>query len=140
MNKDRKISFILMIIILLATLTVIYTIIFPPPIDNYTEFYILGADEKAGNYPTNLTLGQSANVTIGVVNHEHQTTNYMLRVRQNNSIINERNLTIKNGEKQELLLNFTANYTGKERIEFNLYKLPDQQNIYRMLYLQINVA
>ena len=128
MNWDRKISFILMIIILLGILTVIYTIILPPATGNYTEFYLLGADGKAGNYPTNLTLGESAKVTVGVVNQEHQTTNYLLRINQTGAIVEEKNLTLQNGERLEFPLNFTARSSGSERIEFLLYKLPDLQN------------
>jgi uncharacterized membrane protein len=118
---------------------VAYTVIFPPPTSNYTEFYILGADDKAGNYPTNLTVGETGNITIGVVNHEHQTVNYILRIDQDGKSIDEKNLTIKNGEKLLIPFNFTATTNGMGKIEFNLYKLPDQKNIYRSLYLQINV-
>jgi len=34
--------------------------------EHFTEFYVLGAGGKIGDYLTNLTLGESGTVTLGL--------------------------------------------------------------------------
>jgi len=36
----------------------------------FTEFYILGPEGKADNYPTDYVLGENGTVIVGIVNHE----------------------------------------------------------------------
>jgi len=48
--------------------------------DKYTEFYILGPGGMASDYPTNLTIGQEGNITIGIANHEYRTVTYAVEI------------------------------------------------------------
>jgi uncharacterized membrane protein len=101
----------------------------------YTEFYILGPDAKAGNYPTNLSEGQQGKVLIGVVNRENGTTNYQLIVKNNNNIVENDNFSLDINEKKEISFIFTSGPPNSNNLEFLLYKLPDNQNVYRSLHL-----
>jgi uncharacterized membrane protein len=139
MNVDRTISALIIIIIIIGIIGVFYISLHPIEAGNYTEFYLLGENGKASNYPTNLTIGQTGNLTIGVVNHENSPSNYQIKILQDNQILKMENITLKNNEKIELPFEFTAKTLGQHKIVFNLYKLPDVNNTYRSLFLQVNV-
>ena len=112
----------------------------PSPSERFTEFYILGADGKAGNYPTNLTIGENGTVIIGVVNHENANTSYQLNVIYDNNILTQETFNLKNNEKKEISFSFSLNKTGTgQKLNFYLYKLPDTQNPYRTLELLVDV-
>ena len=140
-SKTSKIlSIVLIISILLAIGTTAYIIIKPKQGETFTEFYILGPGGQASNYPTNLTVGQNASVIIGIVNHEQKTVNYNLVITSNGNVMSDQNITLTNGNKTEIPYTFTANTAGNKEIQFLLYKLPDNTNIYRSLHLFVQVT
>ena len=139
MNFDRKISLILIIIIIAAFAATVYIIVNPHPGEKFTEFYILGTDGKAGNYPTNLTAGQTGNLTVGIVNHEQSTVTYNLVIKLDNKQLKNENITIPYNEKKEIPFSFTASAGANQKLEFLLYKMPDNNTVYRSLNLNVNV-
>lgn len=138
-QTERILSIILIISIILAISTTVYIIVKPKEGEKFTEFYILGLDGKASNYPTNLAQGQTGSVIIGVVNHEYATTNYHMVVTVNGSTLKNDTITLTNNQKMEIPFNFTAGTPGEKKMEFLLYKLPDQENPYRSLHLWLNI-
>jgi Predicted membrane protein len=115
-------------------------IILNPVPEKFTEFYILGPTGKAYDYPTNLKLGETGEVIIGVINHEYQTTNYRIIVKIGENIIDNITITLKNGEKWEKRFKFTPTEVGdNQKLQFLLYRLPDEKRVYRSLNLSINV-
>lgn len=140
MNLDKKISIILIIVLIAAVAGVIYIILNPNPGEKFTEFYILGPDGKAGNYPTNLSAGQTGNVIVGIVNHEQSTTTYNLIIKLSNNTLKNENITLLNNEKKEVPFSFTASKGNNQTLNFLLYKMPDNSTIYRSLYLNLNVS
>lgn len=141
MKIDRYLSYIIIAVLIIASIGVISIIINPTPNERFTEFYILGADGKAGNYPTNITLNENGTVVIGLVNHEGVPTNYQLLVKLNNSTLKQETFQLQNNEKKEIYFTFKVNQTGNnQKLEFYLFKLPDNQNAYRFLELIINVS
>lgn len=141
MKIDKTVSYILIACILVAFVAVVYIMINPSPGEKFTEFYILGMDGKAGNYPTNLTVGESGNLTIGIVNHEGTTTSYQMVVKLNNEVLKSENLQLKNQEKKEIPFTFQVNQSGNgQKLEFLLFKLPNDQKPYRYLDLLVNVT
>ena len=140
-RKDKVLSIILAISIVLAISATAYVIAAPKEGEKFTEFYILGLDGKASNYPVNLTAGQTGNVTVGIVNHEYSTVNYELIIKLNNQTINDKNITLSNNETYQQPFTFTsATYGQNQKLEFELYKLPDNSTAYRSLHLWINVG
>jgi len=80
-NKvDRALTIILIIAILIVIASLIYVITVPKTGETFTEFYLLGPTGKAEGYPRNLTINQTATVTIGIANHENQVINYTIEV------------------------------------------------------------
>jgi uncharacterized membrane protein len=140
-KKDKVLSIVLAISIILAISATAYVILVPKEGEKFTEFYILGPDGKASNYPTNLTVGQTGNVTVGIVNHEYSTVNYEMVIKLNNQTINDTNITLSNNETYSVPFTFTpSTYGQKQELEFELYKLPDSSTVYRSLHLCINAG
>ena len=140
MNNDKKVSSILIILLVVAVIATVYIIVNPNPGDKFTEFYILGVGDKAGNYPTNLSVNEVGNLTIGIVNHEHSTTSYTLVTTLNGTPISSANYTLVNNETKLINYSFKAINTGNnQKLEFKLYKLPDNNTVYRTVFLNLNV-
>jgi uncharacterized membrane protein len=140
MNVDRTLSIIIIIFLITGLLGIFYIILTPNETEKYTEFYLLGQNGKAGDYPTNLTTGDSSNLTIGVVNREYSTSSYQMKIIANNRTLKTENFTMTNGEKKEIFFKFTPENYGQYKLEFNLYKLPDNTTVYRSLFLRVNVT
>jgi uncharacterized membrane protein len=108
--------------------------------DKFTEFYLLNSNGQASDYPTSLAMGGSSSVILGVVNHENTPVNYLIRVKTNNITLQEFNFTLENNETKEIPFNFTASIMGQNKMEFLLYKLPDNTNVYRSLHIWFQVS
>jgi uncharacterized membrane protein len=94
---DRILTIILIISIITAAGSLVYIVVTPRIGEQFTEFYLLGPDGMADNYPRNLTQNENATIIIGVVNHEYQTINYTIEtwlVNQTTAIDNTTNETI----------------------------------------------
>ena len=140
MKFDKTLSIILIILLAVAVSATVYIIIVPNPGEKFTEFYILGGGDKAGNYPTNLSVGEAGNLTIGIVNHEQTTTTYNLVTTLNGTTITNENYTLTNNETKMINFTFTPTQTGNSQtLEFKLYKLPNNNTVYHSLLLYVNV-
>ncbi|WP_424355961.1 DUF1616 domain-containing protein [Methanobacterium sp. MBAC-LM] len=138
-NLDKPLSIILIIALIIAVVATIYIVVFPQPGEKFTEFYILGPNGKAGDYPTNLTASKSGNMIIGIVNHEYANTTYQLVVKNNRTILKNESITLTNSEQKEIPFKFNLP-AGNQNVKFLLYKLPDTQNVYRSLNLNVSVT
>ncbi len=49
--------------------------------ERFTEFYVLGPEGEADDYPTNLTIGDPGHVILGTINREHREMDYRMIVR-----------------------------------------------------------
>ena len=140
-KKDKILSIVLAVSIVLAISATAYVVLVPKEGEKFTEFYILGPDGKASNYPTNLTAGKTGNVTVGIVNHEYSTVNYEMIIKLNNQTINDTNITLSNNETYQQPFTFTPHTYGQnQELKFELYKLPDNNTVYRSLHLWINTG
>lgn len=80
-NKiDQALTLILIASIIIAATTLIYVLITPKTGEKFTEFYILGPNGLADDYPQNLTTNQNATVILGIANHEYQQMNYTVEI------------------------------------------------------------
>lgn len=139
-NRTTVLTTILAIILGLAILGTILIVLFPNPGEPFTELYLLGPGGKASNYPTNMTVNQTANVTVGVVNHENEKVTYKLTVTLSNKTINTTSFSLANDEKWENAISFVPTQRGMgQKLEFDLFKGGDP-SVYRSVYLLINVT
>ena len=119
----RRLSQLLTVVLLLSVIAsiggVAYVTTTPDQTDEpFTEFYILGPDGVANEYPTQLTPNESANLTVGVTNNEHSDRTYTVAVIDDRSVIEERNIDVAAGEtwEDEITLRFETPLTHNLRI------------------------
>ena len=140
-SVNRKLlTWVLAAVLILAVCGTILIIVLPQPSEPFTELYLLGASGTASQYPTNLTVGQTANVTVGVVNHENADVNYTLVATLTNKTITTESFTLSNNQQWQNSTSFKATSRGSgQKLAFNLYK-GDQANVYRSVYLFVTVT
>ncbi len=135
-RTDKILTSILLISIIISLCTVIYALTTPRKEEKFTEFYILGPGGKAGDYPTNLSRGETGTVIIEIINREYEPMNYKLKVEFNNETLLQREINLHHNETFRENFTFTPIEKSKQRMEFLLYK----ENItepYRSLHLWI---
>ena len=137
---DKALSVILIIFILAAVGVLGYVLATPKAGEKFTEFYVLGLEGQAADYPTEISVGDEASVILGIVNHESETLNYRIETVVDGTIYNEvRPLTLNNDEKWEDIVTFSANKPGNnQKVEFLLFK-DNQNEVYRSLHLWVDV-
>jgi len=104
---DKALTVILIIAIITSIGTLAYVVTHPKPGEAFTEFYILGPNGKAADYPTELFVGENATVILGIANHEYRNVTYHVEV---------------------WLVNLTYNFTANETQIHSMY-LMDYFNV-----------
>ena len=79
-TADKVLSVVLVVAIAGAIGTLGYAIANPRVGEQFTEFYILDPHGQAGNYTTQLSVGEKGTVIIGIVNHEHERADYRVEL------------------------------------------------------------
>jgi uncharacterized membrane protein len=135
----------LVTVVLLACLVgavglTVYLAVSPKVGERFTEFYVLGPSGKAYGYPTNLTLGESGKVILGVINHEYENVSYKIVVRLDNETISTiDDIVLSHGGKWEQEYVFTPQKAGERmKLEFILYRV-GVEGPYRSLHLWVTV-
>lgn len=141
-SLDKVLSIILVAAILAAIGTLSYVVAAPKVGEKFTEFYLLGLDGQAVDYPRELKVGEEGKVLVGVINREHEIASYWLEVRldgvRNNSV---GPLTLKHDEKWEEAISFTPSKAGdNQKVEYLLYKNGQGEPYLRLhLWVDVNV-
>jgi len=119
----------------------IYIVVAPKVGESFTEFYILGPEGKAENYPEQLAVGESAKVIAGVVNHEYKQMSYRIRVLiAGQESYSMGPILLEDGGKWEGEMTFMPEVPGdNQKVEFILYQGDDILVLVDSLYLWINV-
>jgi uncharacterized membrane protein len=77
---DKALTIILAVSIVVSLIALVYVIVIPKTGETFTEFYILGKNGIADDYPRNMTTGVNETVIVGVVNHEYRPMNYTVEL------------------------------------------------------------
>lgn len=141
---DKALTVVLIFSILLSVATLFYVILTPKEGEHFTEFYILGPDGKADNYPTKYILGENGTLIVGIVNHEYKPVNYTIEIRLENKSLplpeNKRQINLEHNMSWEEPVTFTPPFEGKNmRLEFLLFNETEKSTPYRDLHLWIDV-
>jgi uncharacterized membrane protein len=142
--NQSKMDKILTGLLVLAVIGVIGTVGFvvarPNVSEKFTEFYILGPQGKAQDYPSELVLDEEGVVIVGIVNNEREAMTYSLGITINGEKVNEISvIRLEQGEKWEQPVTFTPAKVGlDQKVEFLLYKQTPEP--YRTLHLWIDVT
>jgi uncharacterized membrane protein len=137
-----KVLAIAVVVAILATLgTLGYVIATPKVGETFTEFYILGLDGKAANYPKELKVGEKGEVIVGIVNHEGKEVSYRVEV-----VVGSRESTevgpvvLVDEQKWEGEVSFVPEVAGEnQKVEFLLYKDGEVEPCLEPLHLWVDV-
>lgn len=137
---DRVLTVILVVMATGALASGVYVIAHPKTGERFTEFYLLGRDGTAQYLPHEIVLGATADVTVGVVNHEGKEVNYSVRVRLAGDEVRAIDgVVLKNSESWEEAITLTPTTAGDDqKVEFLLY-MEGEAEPYRELRLWIDV-
>lgn len=137
---DRMLTVLLVMAVAGAAGTLVYAIQTPKVGERFTEFYILGAQGKEDFYPRELSLGESGQVLLGVVNREHERTSYKVEIWIDGEKAQELGpITLDHQEKWEQEAAFAPPRAGPgQKVEFRLYR-GEGGDAYRTLHLWVNV-
>lgn len=142
-NLDKGLSICLVVAIVAALSSLGYAIAMPKQGESFTEFYILGLEKKAEDYPQQVLLDTPVEIVIGVVNHEYQPTSYMVEMRIDGTKTKVINMgSLARDEKREQRVSFTPKVTGeKHKLDFYLYRNNETQPYFNdPLYLYVDVV
>jgi uncharacterized membrane protein len=139
---DKVLSIVLVLVILGALGTMGYVIAKPKAGESFTEFYLLGTNGKAGDYPSQLKVGEEAKVIVGIANHEREAVTYQVEVRIGGVKNNEAGpIVLKPGEKWEREVSFMPTVAGTNQpVEFLLYKNRELDSSLKPLRLWVEVT
>ncbi len=156
---DKALTIGLVIAIIASMSVMVYAFTVPKTGEKFTEFYILDVNGTTGDYPTLLSIGENGDLIIGVVNHEHKSADYMIKVdlvkvsfvvnnttgmeeplELSRSSIGYQNATLNHDETWENPFSFSIDEAGDFKVEFFLYKDGDQSEQYRSLHLWVEVT
>ena len=163
-RTDRILSIILLIVIIAAVVTTVYVIVVPKEGEKFTEFFILGQDQKAADYPSRIMAGENNSLYIGIGNHEYKNISYTVETYLQTMTFDENTntssllamdridrFTVPVSHNQTVITpySFSAKKTTYNRIEFLLFNetVPDEKikgmdriNLsYRDLHLWVTV-
>ena len=116
-----------------------YTLARPPEKPPFTEFYILGMESRADDCPLELKLGEEGAVIVGIVNHEHETTNYRIEVVvEDNKSYELSPIVLRPEEKWHRELKFTPGQVAKrQKVEFRLNKDTGKPGEVRYIWVDV---
>lgn len=147
-GEDRlnKALIVVLGLAILASISAIsYVIIVPVHGEPFTEFYLLGPDGKAGDYPLKFHPGDTGSLIVGIVSHEYRDVTYDLVVTLddgvNTSRLYEERMTLASGEIWEKSIEIKPDLIGThEKLAFLLYADGNYTAPYRDLQLWVDVT
>ncbi|MDO8725843.1 MAG: DUF1616 domain-containing protein, partial [Candidatus Methanoperedens sp.] len=139
-SKTERISTGILIFTIVLAVSMLYFVITTPKIgEHFTEFYILGPEGKADNYPTTLQSNYPATILVGVANHEYISVNYTVRIALDKEILTDTLFSSGHNEIWEKNVTFVPEKNGTNmKLEFWLFKEDNFSSPYRELYMWVN--
>jgi len=138
MNKllNKILTVVFAVLIVAAIAAIVWLAIVPEKGDSFSEFYILGPNSKASDYPKEIPAGKAAAVLVGIVNREHHLVSYNIVVETDNVTIGHmESIKLEDGQKWEQNVSFVPLRIGdNQKVDFLLYKNEDI-----MHYLSLNL-
>jgi uncharacterized membrane protein len=142
---DRMLSVVLIIAIIASVAVASYALAMPKPVEHFTEFYLLGANDTLGNYATNYTVGVPSPATVVIVNHEARDVTYNLIVSENNrtqhAVVYSEQVVISDGQQWQKQIDLVLPLPGDNvKLDFALYADHTAADPYRDVHLWVNVS
>jgi uncharacterized membrane protein len=137
---DKALYLCLALVVIGALSTLGYVIARPKAQEAFTNFYILGPGGMMENYPSDVILGQTAEISIGIENHENQNTSYRIEtVYDGQKVETPAPIVLVNeGTWSSKVVLRPYNAGDNQKVEFLLYK-NQESNPYLTLRLWLDV-
>jgi uncharacterized membrane protein len=102
---------------------------------------VLGPEGNASDYPTNLTVGETGTVIVGISNHGPHDETYTVVTALDGERVDQRQVHVEDGETREDELSFTVEDAGRQKLRLLLYRGESTSGeAYRSLRLWLNVS
>ncbi len=136
---DRVASVLLITGVIAAALVAVYVVVVPKEGESFTEFYLLGPNHLAADYPKEFVPGKVLTITIGIGNHEFAGVTYFVEIfavnqsagSVNGQVIIDRMERVGGYERslahnttQEDTVSFAVGDTGFNQVRFLLFRAP----------------
>lgn len=133
---DRNLSVLLVVAVVAALATTAFVIAVPKEGERFTEFYILGAEGMAADFPTSFAANTPQWVWAGVTNQEHRDVTYTVEAHAFNqsfdtatntstvdrtALLNRYTVMLPHNATDERILNFTVPDSGFNKVQFLLF-------------------
>lgn len=143
-HGTQALTVVLTITLLVAVIGVIYLAITPyQQTDAHTEFYVLGPNGVAEEYPTDLAIDDEGEFIVGATNNEHQEMTYTVVVETEDTRFAEETFTRGEGESWEERVTLAFDSPGTYRVDIYLYRgnsIEAGETPYRELWLDVEVS
>ncbi len=133
-------SVVLFVSVAGAIAALVWAVSTPSAEEPFTDFYVLGSEGMLMDYPSEVTLGSQAGVTLGIVNHEREDATYGVDV-----LFDERMalqigpVSLSDGEEWRDVVALIPTEAGEDqKVEFLLYK-GEETEPYLALHLWLDV-
>lgn len=155
---DRALTVLVVVGVAFMASALGYVVLAPRTPDQYTTFYLLGANGTAGDYPSRLNVSEPTRVSLGVVSREeartytvfvdlvgvrlafNETKGYNETIELNRTRWARFDFTLGNGETWERLYPFSVDVPGVWKLEFLLHHGGDFEAPYRSAHLMLFVG
>jgi uncharacterized membrane protein len=136
-QTEKTLSLMLVVSIVLLVTTTFITA--NPLVERYTNFTV---QDIYGNpvESVNLMSNETDNLTISIINQENRKTEYKILVISGVNVLMDQTLTLENEERKDIPYTFTVGDPGTRDMEFKLYKLPDNENIYKIIKIPLTIT
>jgi uncharacterized membrane protein len=148
LKQDQRMYLTLLGIVSLALIAVSWVFLVPSPASFITEFYILGPDGLAENFPREAAIGDMLTVTMGITNKEGEDHEYYIEVWEEDPLDeNHRSqvgdlskFTLQSGQNIEFPIHWSMLWAGDDQIVDFLLFIDNQPEPYRNIRLWLNVT
>ena len=139
-RSEKLLTIILLTILCVAMSGVVYINKSHIRSSTFTEFYVLGANGKAVDYPRQIPSGEEVTFTVGIINNEKRDMNYKIElVFDKESVVVLDDICIPSNEQWENAVSFIPGKAGPNQwIEFLLFT-DGSSDIYRSLRLLLDI-
>lgn len=137
---EKILSLVLVLAVIGAIAASVYFLTKPGVEEPFTDFYILGSEGEMGDYPREVFLGDTVEVTIGIENHEQAPVGYRLMAAiDEEEIAGIESIELGSDEKWSDEISFSPLKAGENQlVEFTLYK-DNETDPYRKLHFWLDV-
>lgn len=160
----RLLNVLLVVGFVLASSGIAFAVVTPSSGEEFTEFYLLSTDAETGelvadDYPSEVTLDGSADLTVGLTNQEGRSVEYTVvvlaqtfesengvRTVQRERTLDRFTLTVEPGESVERVHTIEPAFAAEDiRVSYLLYREPPTgdapvENAYRRAHFWITVT